>query len=111
MQVGKAAGERTGLRRLNLDEVLRQGIGQLGLSEDRRAGAQAQRAQQKPPNPVPPCLCHCRRYSGRYWKKGQISKPVRSEGESGMGAKAIAFRRTQSVEKKFGSDSMPDLSP
>jgi hypothetical protein len=40
MQVGQTPGERTGLRRLNLNEVLWRGIGWIRLSKDQRAGAQ-----------------------------------------------------------------------
>ena len=77
-QVSEAACERTGLGRLNLDEVLRQGTCGIRLGEDQRVGAQAKRSQHQPSNPVPPCVCHCRRCSGRSWEKGQMSKPVRS---------------------------------
>jgi len=84
MQIGEAAANGTRLRRLNLNEVRREGIGWTRLGEDHRVSAQAQRSQHQTPNPVPPCLCHCQRCPGRCVEKGleekQTSEAVRSGG-------------------------------
>jgi hypothetical protein len=80
MQIGEAAGKGTRLRRLNLNEIRRDGIGRTRLGEDHRVSAQAQRPQHQTLNPVPPGLCHCQRCPGRCWEKGQMSEPVRSGG-------------------------------
>jgi hypothetical protein len=54
MQIGEAAGKGTRLRRLNLNEVRREGIGRTRLSKNHRVSAKAQRPQHQTLNPVPP---------------------------------------------------------
>jgi hypothetical protein len=54
MQIGEATSKGTRLRRLNLNEVRREGIGRIRLGENHRVSAQAQRCQHQTLNPVPP---------------------------------------------------------
>jgi hypothetical protein len=54
MQIGEAAGKGTRWRRLNLNEVRREGIGRTRLSKNHRVSAKAQRPQHQTLNPAPP---------------------------------------------------------